>query len=278
MGKHGKSIYAFLLAAVFIGLELFSLKLLKDSSTLQDIWINRASHRVLGALWSGGETVRNHFSLEKQNDALREENFRLSEELRTYRLAEEQARESGEIIQLPESRFNYIPATVVKVSRNTSHNYIILNKGSEDGVKPHSGIITSNGVVGIISAVDKHYCYGLTMMNAKVSVSARVGESGIVAPLVWDGRHSNKAYLSDLPLHYTIAQEDTVVTSGFSSIFPPDIPVGVTGLTNMVDGSTNRTEVTLFQDFSALRYVTIVDNPERDEPAGLENTDEEDKK
>lgn len=270
MPRDSKTVIRLLGAAIFILLEVAALGMLKNSATLQNIWINRASHFIMGKLWSGGETVRNHFSLEKQNAALYEENFRLNEQLRAYRLAEEAEKETGAVVT-PSLRFKYIPATVTKISRNSSHNYIILNKGSEDGVKPYSGIITSKGVVGIISAVDKHYSYGLTLMNTNVSVSSRVGETGTVGPLIWDGRHSNKALLKDLPLHYDMAIGDTVRTSGFSSIFPPDIPIGVTGQTTVADGSTNVTEVTLFEDFSTLRYVTVVENPERAEISDLEN-------
>lgn len=270
MPRDPKTIFRLLGAAIFIALEVAALGMLKDSATLQNIWINRASHLVMGKLWSSGETVRNHFSLEKQNAALYEENFRLQEQLRAYKIAEE-AEQEAEATVTPSLRFTYIPATVTKISRNSSHNYIILNKGSEDGVKPYSGIITSKGVVGIISAVDRHYSYGLTLMNTNVSVSSRVGHSGTVGPLIWDGRHSNKALLKDLPLHYDMALGDTVRTSGFSSIFPPDIPIGVTGETTVADGSTNVTEVTLFEDFSTLRYVTIVENPERAEISALEN-------
>lgn len=267
--------YPVIVLAIFIALEFAGGSLLSRSSTLQDIWFNRMSHRVMGALWGGTETIRNHFNLQKQNDQLREENFRLSEELRALKDAGEMLTEEAELVKGSGSRFTYIPATVVKLSKNSSHNYIILNKGRADGVKPNSGIISSLGVVGVVSAVDEHFSYGLTLMNSKISVSARVGRTGIVAPLVWDGVHTDRAYLSDLPLHYEIPEKDTVRTSGFSSIFPPDIPIGVTGLSNMMNGSTNRTEVFLFQNFSALRYVTVVNNPVRDEITSLEKKDEE---
>ena len=268
-----KSILPLITAAIFIAMEIAAVAMLKSSSTLQDVWMNRASHRVMGKLWSGGESVRNHFSLAKTNNALMEENFALREQLREYELIREAAQEAAEG-SFTGRKFTYIPATVVKMSRNSMHNYIILNKGSEDGVTTHSGIITGKGVVGIISAVDKHYSYGLTLMNTNISVSSRVGRSGMVSPLVWDGRNTNRAMLKDIPLHYNIEPGDTVVTSGFSNIFPAGIPVGTTGETEIVYGSTSQTEVTLFQDFGALRYVTIVNNPERDEISALEGKED----
>lgn len=272
----GRTLYSRLAnAAIFILLEIAAIVLLSRSSTLQNIWINRASHRAMGSLWSSGESVRNHFSLEKQNSLLAEENARLNESLRYYRRLEALRGGNGADSVSQRSGFRYTPATIVKMSRNTAHNYIILDKGSEDGILPHSGIITPQGVVGIIDAVDKHYSYGLTLMNNNVSVSSRVGDTGIVGPLVWDGRNSNGAYLKDVPLHYTVQPGDTVYTSGFSIIFPPDIPIGIAGQTKIADGSTQQVSVTMFQDFSALRYVTVVENPDRAEISSLETKEEE---
>lgn len=262
-------------AAIFILLEIAALTLLGKSAPLQDIWINRASHRVMGALWGSGETLRNHFSLEKQNLVLAEENARLNNELREYKLRDAENLENAASLTGADGGFLYTPATIVKISRNTAHNYIILNKGSEDGIRPHSGIITPQGVVGIVDAVGRHHSYGLTLMNTNISVSSRVGDTGIVGPLVWDGQDSNGAYLKDIPLHYTVSPGDTIFTSGFSIIFPPDIPVGIAGTSKIANGSTQQVNVTLFQDFSSLRYVTVAENLDRAEIFALEEQKKE---
>ena len=169
-----------------------------------------------------------------------------------------------------QTRFRYSTATIVKISRNTQHNYIIIDKGREEGITKNSGIITGNGVVGIIYAVDNHYAYGLTLMNPKISVSARIGHSGIVAPMAWDGLSSKRAVMKDIPLHYDVTPGDTVWTSGFSTIFPPDIPLGVTEGSHLENGASSTVDVELFQDFSALRHVIIVENPEREAIQKLE--------
>lgn len=257
-------------AAIFILLEIAALAMLRRSSTLQNIWINRASHHVMATLWSGGEVVRNHFALREVNAELAEENARLSALLRKYQSRERGENETAAAAEALDNHFRYIPATIVKMSRNTAHNYIILNKGSEDGIKPQSGIITEKGVVGVINAVDKHYSYGLTLMNTGVSIGTRVGHSGVVAPVVWNGKSTDGAYAKDIAPHYEIHPGDTVWTSGFSSIFPAGIPVGVTGNTKLIDGSTQQIDVTLFQDFSNVHYVTIVENLERNQIISLE--------
>ena len=261
--------YVIFSAAIFILLEIAALALLKRSSTLQDNWINRSSHYVMGKLWGGAEALRGHFRTLKQNEELRDEVFRLQEELEVCRHAAGMMAESSHAVSTPQP-FRIVPATVVKMTRGTAHNCIILNKGKADGVIPYSGIIAQKGVVGIVSAVGEHYCYGLTLMNPNISVSSRVGADEAVGPLVWDGRHPDGAKLKDLPLHFSVREGDTVRTSGFSTIFPADIPLGVTGAHTVVDGSTKVFDVTLFQDFSSLRYVTIAVNTARNEILELE--------
>ena len=257
-------------AAIFILMEVAALAMLHASSTLQNIWINRASHRTMAFLWGSGETVRSHFQLERLNRELQEDNARLQERLRAYELREAEQQEAGRPGAHDTLTYRYTPATVVKMSRNRIHNYIILDKGSADGIRPQSGIISDRGVVGIVEAVDKHYSYGLTLMNPGMSVGARVGRTEIVAPLSWDGRTTGGAVVRNLAAHYDVAPGDTVRTSGYSTIFPPGIPIGVTGATRLVDGSTRQVDVALFQDFSSVRYVTVVENLARTEMMALE--------
>ena len=118
--------------------------------------------------------------------------------------------------------------------------------------------------------MDEHFCYGITLQNALVSVSARIGHDGTVAPLEWDGLHSRGALLKNLPAHLETAPGDTVWTSGFSGIFPPDIPLGITGVSRLVDGAVKEMKVELFLDFGALRHVTVVENLDREEIRRLE--------
>jgi len=257
-------------AAIFILLEIAALSLLHASSTLQNIWLNRASHRTMAFLWGGGETIRSHFQLERINQELQQENASLQERLRAYERLGVEEEELARMAEREASGYRYTPATVVKMSRNQMHNYIILNKGSEDGIRPQSGIISDRGVVGIVEAVDRHYSYGLTLMNPQMSIGARVGRTDVIAPLSWDGRSTGGAVVRNIPPHYDIEPGDTVRTSGYSSIFPPGIPIGITRETRLVDGSTRQVDVRLFQDFSTVRYVTVVENLERSEIMALE--------
>lgn len=245
-------------AAVFIVLEIAAVVMLSSTRSLQNTWINRAVHSTLGFVWQGSENIRNYFLLREQNRSLSEENLRLLEELRRLKCRELAL--AGAVADTVTGSYKYTPATIVKMSRNYMHNYIILNKGTADGITPKSGIISTNGVVGIVDAVDEHFCYGITLQNALISVSSRIGHYGTVAPLEWSGVKRKEAVLKNLPTHLVVEKGDTVFTSGFSGIFPSGIPLGITGNSRTVNGSVQEVEVDLFLDFGTLRYVSIVQN------------------
>lgn len=274
MSARRKSIYSISAAVIFILMELAAAVTLSRSSSMQNIWINRASHRFLAVVWGWSDGVRDYLSLRSTNDRLALENFELERQLNYFQNLYPAEIENA-VKDNPRDQFRYVPAKIIKISRNSQHNYIIINKGSEDGIIPHSGIISRDGVVGIIDAVDKHFSYGLTLMNSKVSVSARLGRSGPVASLSWDGVHSNRALLKGIPLHYESSPGDTVYTSGISGLFPGDIPVGVVRDFRLVDGMSGEISIEMFQDFSALRYVTVAYDPYRSEIEALEKKEEE---
>ncbi len=265
MARRGELYSGLAVAAVFIILEIAAMSMLKRSSTLQDFWINRASHNAMAWTWGRVTEVRNYFSLQKQNQLLAGRNFELFKELQRYKEMEKELKALSKLDSIGfRSRYNYIPAEVTAMGTNSRHNYIILDKGSDDGVRPNSAIITPNGVVGMVYSVNRHYSYGLSLLNDKISVSARIGKEGLVAPLSWDGRGTDHAILKDIPLHLTVAEGDTVLTSGLSTVYPADIPVGVTMGSRLVDGAVNVVDVKLFIDFATLRYVIIAENPDRE--------------
>jgi rod shape-determining protein MreC len=278
MLRNSKIAARILSVALFVLMEIAALMMLSHSGPLQKIWLSSVSYSIRGWIWGASESIGGYFSLTSQNRELAQENFELQQQLRRYQNILSTARQDSLTARLGFSRdFEYIPAAIRKVSRNRQHNYIILNKGSEDGIKPQSGIITSKGVIGIIDAVDRHYSYGITFMNTGMSVSARIGSSGAVGPMTWDGVSTDRGVLKEISLQNKFSPGDTVWTSGYSSIFPADIPLGIAGSSRIVNGAVNEIEVLLFQDFAALHYVTVVQTLDEEEMNFLEGLEVEGK-
>ena len=258
--------------AVFILLEIAALGMLRHGDSLQDLFISKAAHGFLGYFWGVSESISDYASLRTENRHLAEEILRLTETI--TRLEEEAAaaaaRDSADYTTAWRGKYEFIPAEVIKNSVNKQHNYLIIGKGSDDGVRPQTGIITSRGVIGIVDAVSRHYSYAISFLNSDSSISARIGKDGAAGPMAWDGKGSGNALLREIPLQVKFEEGDTVYTSGFSTIFPPDIPIGrITG-SRIVNGATFEIKVSLFQDFSSVRHVCLVRNRDLDEIMSLE--------
>ena len=257
-------------AAIFIILEVAALNMLNHNGTMQNVWFSKGAHAVMGTLWGGTERIKDYFSLKKVNESLALENLELRTRLARHESQNEQQTQE-EVTTDVAGQFRYMPATIMKISNNTQHNYMIIGKGSEDGVTAGSGVITGKGAIGVIDAVSSNYSYARSFKNHEMNISARLGKEGAVGPMSWDGMSRNGAILKEIPHHVEFEPGDTVFTSGFSSIFPPDIPLGTTGKSKIVNGATYEIEITLFEDFGSLRHVTIVENLGKDEITRLED-------
>lgn len=258
--------------AIFIIMEVAALFILVNNGALQKFFAVKWSHGFIASVWGKCEATKYYFSLNRENERLAGEVFRLNQRMQAYDAMQEDAEAASRMIQGTEavSGYTYIPGSIVKASNNKQHNYLILGQGSADGITPGSGVITSQGIVGIIDTVSKHYSYVISFLNSKMSISSRIRHDGAVGPMEWDGKSFDVALLKEIPLQYEFSPQDTVYTSGYSSIFPPDIPLGVITGSRIVNGATYEITIQLFQDFRNLRYVTIVKNDNMDEIEALE--------
>jgi rod shape-determining protein MreC len=265
-------IYHLINAVIFVILEVTALNMLGSNGELQRTWISRGAQNVMSFLWGGSQKISDYFSLKEQNDALAQENFELRMRLEQVEsLLPEEESLTAALAGNEYDNYRYIPAKIAKISNNTQHNYMIISKGYEDGVTEGSGVITGEGAVGIVDAVSRHHAYARSFKNHEMNISARLGKEGAVGPLAWDGMTSDGAILKEIPHHVEFEKGDTVYTSGYSSIFPPDIPLGEVGEAKVVNGATYEIKVRLFEDFGALRYVTIVENLGKEEMKELED-------
>ena len=119
-----------------------------------------------------------------------------------------------------------IVSKVIHNSYNVYENYLTLNSGQLQGVKPDMGVINSLGIVGIVDNTSAHYATVISILNKKSLINAKIKKSDHFGSLTWDGKSTGYVQLIDVPRLATIRKGDTIVTGGQSVIFPENINIG----------------------------------------------------
>ena len=152
-----------------------------------------------------------------------------------------------------------IPAHVINSSIRQKDNYMTLDKGRLQGVRPEMGVVSGTGVVGIVYLVSDHYSLVLPILNSRSSISCRLRGTGYFGSLRWKGGNPLLAILDDVPRHARCHVGDVVETSGFSNVFPEGIFVGkVVDIRNSGDGLSYQLYVQLGVDLAAVRDVCVI--------------------
>lgn len=245
----------------FVLLMGVSISLILSDGVIQKYNTMAALRSAKSFFWKQGEKVRYYFSLKIQNEKLLDENTLLLSRIDYTNRAD-----STEIVNIEEtSAFRFIPAKIVSNSTNRLHNYIVIDKGKRDGIKEDMGVITPNGVVGYVSSVSDKYSLVVSFLDINYSVSAIIKSSNTFGPLRWEGKRAKRATLCEIPLHTEINAGDTVITSGFSTIYPPGIPLGTIESYKLIDGINYNVEIDLFENYNSLKFVYVVVNNDQDE-------------
>lgn len=251
---------------LFILLETLALAMVFNYNSFQKATYLNSANRVTGKVYAIYQSVTGYFGLTKINRELAQENARLR------MLLENQpdfiANTDSIFLNFPESDsvYGFISAEIISNSVNRPFNYITLNKGSRHGIKPDMGIISASGIVGVVGQVSASYSMGLSVLNQRWSISAKLKKNGYYGSLIWDGIDYRMANFNEIPLHVDVAVGDTVVTSGYSSIFPEGILVGtITGFSEPDGENYYSIQVRLSVDFKSLSHVEVVENRLRNE-------------
>ena len=162
---------------------------------------------------------------------------------------------------------------MIRSTWNSSSNQLVLNKGTAQGVKPGQGLMQNNHVVGRVVEASANYALALPLINPSIEWSVRIGTSGPVARLVWDGGDVTRAMVYDVPRSATFGAGDSILSSGFQGYFPSGLLMGtVADETPEFDGQFLNVPVTLAADFRSIRYVQIASPQGKSEIENLTNT------
>lgn len=252
---------------VFLVLEVVSMVLLFRYNSYQgSVWFSSAN-AVTGKVYEWDSAVESYFSLSGVNSQLTQRNAFLEQQVRMLddsiaRLTRSQEAAVTRLSSMvPFQGCRLIPAKVVANMVNRYDNLITIDKGSADGVKRDMGVVCGMGVVGIVYLVSEHYSIVIPALNSHSNISCTIQRRGYFGYLRWRGGSSQLAYLEDVPRHAHFKLGDNVVTSGYSSVFPPGVMVGkVLHVFNSADGLSYRVQVKLSTDFARLCDVCLVDD------------------
>jgi rod shape-determining protein MreC len=212
---------------------------------------------------------KEYFLLREINQQLVEENTRLLNIIEsTYKSDEIFFRNVNDTIY--NQRYFYTPARIVNNSVNKKHNFITLNKGKKQGIRPEMAVVSNGNIVGVVNGVSENFATVISLLNIDFRISAKVKKNGYFGSLSWDGKDYQTAVLNEIPLHADIQVGDTIVTSGFSSIYPEGILIGSIEHFEEISGSFYTIYVRLSTDFKRLSYVNIIGNLTQTEKLEIE--------
>jgi len=252
---------------VFLLLEGLAGFLLLQNNYIQRIAFVKATNVVSGSIYEQISNWRDYLHLREQNRQLINENAKLRSMLPDAFYAADTSRmyHTNNIRQ-----YAYLPAKVVNNTVNRQFNFIMLDRGKNEGVAEDMAVIGPEGIVGIVYGVSNHHAKVLSVINRDFRVSVKLKKNNYYGSLSWDGRSYRHATLNEISLHVPVAVGDTLVVSGFSGSFPEGIPVGVVSKVEQKDGSFYTIEVLLATDFRKLHYVTVVEDLMKTEKQNLE--------
>ena len=253
---------------LFLLLLITSLTLTIQSHSYHRSTVVNSANVASGTVYEEMNKVRSYFNLRSQNNKLARENAALRKMLFNKKdstsTLEKDSLKGYDKIEVIQSR-------VINNSYNVPENYLTINSGALQGIKPDMGVINSQGIVGIVEKVSSNYATVFSVLNVKPKINAKVKKFNHFGSLIWDAKNAGYAQLIEIPRLASVRKGDTIVTGGSSRIFPENIPVGIIDKV-YTDKVTNyyTLNIRLFSDMTNLDHVYIILNKDNAEIKKLE--------
>jgi rod shape-determining protein MreC len=243
--------------------------LIKNNNYHRSGFIN-SSNKVAAEMLSTVNSINEFINLKTVNEHLARENAEIMSMLPEsyYSLNPD----TGLLADtLTKQHYIYITAKVINNSVNRRNNYLTLDKGALHGIEPELGVVSSTGLVGIVKDVSEHFCTVKSLLHKQSSISAKLKGSGFFGSLVWRGQDPAVATLQDIPKNAVVEIGDSIVTTGYSTIFPEGLMIG-TVKEHVIKQGDNFYLITvnLSTNFHTLSHVYVIENLFREERKNLE--------
>jgi rod shape-determining protein MreC len=259
---------------LFLLLQTFCFYLIFKNKHFNEVAYLNVANRLSGRTYATFTGAKDYLKLRRINDSLAAENAGLRAQLNEskYETRIDTGILNDTISKRAIQHYNYITARVIRNSVNEAANLIYLDRGKLQGVRKQMGVIAPNGIVGQVISVTDNYAAVMSVLHKDFKVSAKFKKNDFFGNMHWDGVNSTTATLEDIPKHVPVKVGDTLVTSGFSQLFPRNIMAGTVKSVKMEpDKNFLEIEVNLSTDFGNLSYVYVVNNIQREEIQSLDS-------
>ncbi len=254
---------------VFLILEGIAFSLLATGNSYHNSRLIKGIRGITYGIERKGSDIRKYLQLNEINRALASENSYLKNNIE--RLIRQSSIESGEIADtMYQQQYNYIVAEVVNNSVNKQKNFITIDKGLRHGITTDMGVVTNQGIAGVIVGTSENYSVAMSLLNIDLKISARLKSNGYFGSLNWDGTDYRQVVLNEIPQHVNVHTGDTVETTGFSAMFPEGVMIGTVAEVGQTGSDFYMVKVQLTEDFRRLRFVNVVGNLIKTERLQLE--------
>jgi len=256
---------------LYIFLLMISLGFTIQSHSYHQSSFFNSSNWLTGNIYGASNGITSYFGLTDENKKLVEENMRLRKILFNS--------EQKDTVLLDSKQLSFVITNGQIINNNfaKARNYLTLDKGEKDSVRPDMGVITTNGILGIIENTSNGFATVQSVLNEKSSINAKIKNTDHFGSLEWNAKRYDVVQLVDIPRLVKLTVGDTIVTGGMSSIFPENILIGTIQKFYLDTSNSFYTiDVKLFNDMTNVKNVYIVQNVDREEILELEAiTDEQ---
>jgi rod shape-determining protein MreC len=259
---------------LFLILEGLSFLLIFQFNDFQRSGFISQTRSITSYLQDNFSGFRSYFHLRIENEILTSENARLRNELSNQGQYENLP---GMVVDsVSKSAYKYIPSRIISCSVNKQYNYLTVNKGRKQGIYPDMAAISETGVVGIVVATSENYSTIISVLNRNFRLSSRLKKTNYFGIIEWDGRSDEFVSLKEIPVHINLQVGDSVVTSGFSAVFPEGIMVGTIDNIEDAGGNFHDIKVKLSTNYRKLYHVNLIRFVYKAELDELENRNRND--
>ncbi len=251
-----RSIYVVIL---FIIAETIAISHYAWSNSYTQAKIFVASNRVTGGVTGTMHNMTHLFELPGENRRLSERIAQLEAQVDEYELNMVDTLAAGEII-FDDPAYTYVVGKVVSNSINKHDNFIVIDKGIEDGVREQMALITPSGeMLGYVAGCTERYSASLSMLSASFTTSGKVKGGANYGSISWSGENRYQVSMSELSKYEPINVGDTIVSTGFSNIFPGGVTIGTVASFELNEMQTAyEVDIDLAAQMTAINHVLLV--------------------